>query len=1109
MQLRSREQADAASSQTVMENSDLPEAPVEVQELDATQKEELAIGPPVEPAYSLPPWASISETQSWLVSEFANLHAAVNTIKEEIDVEDGNVGLHWSKHVVALSVVLASTTHWFGSESDAACCIRQGVKDCLVSLRHYDIDILRPVVDRLDAFMNVEKCFSGQVRSQVQGQSPKAAFTASPRRGQGQGFGIVHEPFNLSKFMYKGNPFEKESAADTLQRSALMTEEPAISPGTPKLKRAGKTVPATPEDLPNYMVPLTRQRQAAPSSSKAYANGGSPEQKSASSPFQASYASTYNSSSNSEKKRSNSNDNNPPVPSYMNPLDKASPKKKKKKPISPTGSMGSVDSGGGGYHDRFIRSKSPTIASASGSHEYSFSGRKRREHSSSPRKRRDSNKFDEKMESRIRSKLKAASYTVDGVNWGKLFHYYDKDKSGHIGFDEFKRLLRTDAKISITALSDHDVRELFDTVDSDGSGEMDLHEFHRFVTGEMGTTSESKMPNRAPQDGVASPIEPVDVEDVAEVSPTTKSSSARRGTYFGTYSSERRPTHSKEEKDGNCNSNSKTSSPKRTWDSSSRTTPLPGGGRKWSIDAVASPERTVSDAIKVGSKVRLKSGKRGTVRYLGKTAFKDGEWAGIELDSTDGGRHDGSVRGVRYFECMNNESRGVFVQPNTLSLVPSPFKVKEGWQRTMSATDKTSRAESSLPQKLTREQVVRIGYKLKSVCFRTTTDTDTFVPVLPWLKEDSGVKTLARKVVKKYLRQGGVTKRLVTDGEMVGLFSFLSQYPSALPETVAPGHVEVKKLRDLLAGSLELIEEQVLELHSRGSSTDFRVDRAYTIYDRTNNRPIKSEESLGLAGSPKSRRGGFDLDAFKRSKPLHRRVKSSPGRTISPKPTSSSSVNIHNDQQLLVAIKDGLEFVWEMQGSRRAEYKKQMVRPKSKKNISSNGIDKKKNAARSPRIEPAGRTRTKPSKIQRPTGDATGTKHGKDVKLQNSLPVKKGGVTPKSSGNTLPAQKIHHSRGETEQLWETAVAFKKVASNETDTPLPPRVEEKRVEEKQSSVPTSRSTEAAAKPMKPRRPAPSPSESSMPKTLSMGVTSSSKTLVPALVERILGPPPSPL
>ena len=147
---------------------------MEVQGLDIPQGEEPAVEPPV---HSLPPWASISETQSWLVSEFANLHAAVNTFKQEIDVEDGNVGLHWSKHVDALSVVLTSTTHWFGSESDVAGSIRQGVSDCLVSLRHYHIDMLRPVVDRLDAFMNVEKCFCGQVRSQVQGQSPKAAFT--------------------------------------------------------------------------------------------------------------------------------------------------------------------------------------------------------------------------------------------------------------------------------------------------------------------------------------------------------------------------------------------------------------------------------------------------------------------------------------------------------------------------------------------------------------------------------------------------------------------------------------------------------------------------------------------------------------------------------------------------------------------------------------------------------------------------------------------------------------------------------------------------------------------------------------------------------------------
>ena len=87
----------------------------------------------------------------------------------------------------------------------------------------------------------------------------------------------------------------------------------------------------------------------------------------------------------------------------------------------------------------------------------------------------------EEQEKKIISKLKAAAYTQDGVNWEKLFKYYDKDNSGEIGFDEFKRLLRKDAKISASILSDADVRTVFDTVDADSSGEMDYHEFERWV----------------------------------------------------------------------------------------------------------------------------------------------------------------------------------------------------------------------------------------------------------------------------------------------------------------------------------------------------------------------------------------------------------------------------------------------------------------------------------------------------------------------------------------------------------------------------------------------------------------------------------------------------
>ena len=39
-----------------------------------------------------------------------------------------------------------------------------------------------------------------------------------------------------------------------------------------------------------------------------------------------------------------------------------------------------------------------------------------------------------------------------------------------------------------------------------------------------------------------------------------------------------------------------------------------------------------------------------TVRFVGKTAFAEGVWVGVELADAVG-RNDGSVRGVRYFSC--------------------------------------------------------------------------------------------------------------------------------------------------------------------------------------------------------------------------------------------------------------------------------------------------------------------------------------------------------------------------------------------------------------------------------------------------------------------------
>ena len=62
----------------------------------------------------------------------------------------------------------------------------------------------------------------------------------------------------------------------------------------------------------------------------------------------------------------------------------------------------------------------------------------------------------------------------------------------------------------------------------------------------------------------------------------------------------------------------------------------------------------------------------GTVRFVGATQFKEGDWVGIELDRPKG-HHDGEVAGTRYFgPCAPNH--GIFVRPNTVS----PYEAEAG-----------------------------------------------------------------------------------------------------------------------------------------------------------------------------------------------------------------------------------------------------------------------------------------------------------------------------------------------------------------------------------------------------------------------------------------------
>ncbi|XP_076339911.1 uncharacterized protein LOC143240774 isoform X2 [Tachypleus tridentatus] len=82
--------------------------------------------------------------------------------------------------------------------------------------------------------------------------------------------------------------------------------------------------------------------------------------------------------------------------------------------------------------------------------------------------------------------------------------------------------------------------------------------------------------------------------------------------------------------------------------------------------ADALPERTENFII--GDKVWVNGSKSGFIQFLGETQFASGEWAGVVLDEPLG-KNDGSVGGIRYFQCEPN--KGVFARPHRLFRSPT------------------------------------------------------------------------------------------------------------------------------------------------------------------------------------------------------------------------------------------------------------------------------------------------------------------------------------------------------------------------------------------------------------------------------------------------------
>ncbi|XP_074061623.1 CAP-Gly domain-containing linker protein 1 isoform X3 [Macrotis lagotis] len=84
------------------------------------------------------------------------------------------------------------------------------------------------------------------------------------------------------------------------------------------------------------------------------------------------------------------------------------------------------------------------------------------------------------------------------------------------------------------------------------------------------------------------------------------------------------------------------------------------------ISSTPSPEthEEFVDDFRVGERVWVNGNKPGFIQFLGETQFAPGQWAGIVLDEPIG-KNDGSVAGVRYFQC--EPLKGIFTRPSKLT----------------------------------------------------------------------------------------------------------------------------------------------------------------------------------------------------------------------------------------------------------------------------------------------------------------------------------------------------------------------------------------------------------------------------------------------------------
>lgn len=106
--------------------------------------------------------------------------------------------------------------------------------------------------------------------------------------------------------------------------------------------------------------------------------------------------------------------------------------------------------------------------------------------------------------------------------------------------------------------------------------------------------------------------------------------------------------------------------------------------------AVDSSKSGLLSLFKIGDRVLVGNTNPGAIAFIGKTRFAKGDWAGVVLDEPVG-KNNGSVQGVKYFEC--EPGHGIFTKLEKLTKIN---QMKNDDRRTSVSEIKTEKTRANL-----------------------------------------------------------------------------------------------------------------------------------------------------------------------------------------------------------------------------------------------------------------------------------------------------------------------------------------------------------------------------------------------------------------------------